>query len=176
MPATWYWRCKLGTATFEVTDLVNQHTDLLTGKTVYETRKRKCHCNLYTGGNCLAVMLWEYKGPSDDPNNIDPKTNKIKIVDRYRFDGFWSDIKHLKNILGLNPKEGHTTNVYNEDPVSKLVAVKLNIAYHNKAEIIKAAELFASVGIKATLYYKKPKPTKPIKIKSVKIKNNNQNN
>lgn len=111
MAATWMWRDKLGTITF----------DYGRGKSTH---------NLYTGGNCLAVMLYEYKENGKE---------------MYSFNGFWEDVKHLKRCL-----DG---GIYEE-----AVKVKLNAYYKDAAKV--AELFAKHTGAKVELFYKEPKKPK----------------
>ena len=96
MPVRWSWKQKMGSYT-----LVQEHTsddggiDLLTGKPTTKTTVNKFKINIYEG-NCLGVCIWDFKGPTDKPDDIDPKTGKPRIVAKYQFCGFWNDFKYFK--------------------------------------------------------------------------------
>lgn len=108
MAATWLWKDKLGTITFDY------------------GRGKQTH-NLYTGGNCLAVMLYEYKENGKD---------------MYSFNGFWCDLKHLENCL--------KDNIYDE-----ATKVKINTYYKDGLKVAGLFAKYTKAKIE--IYYKEPK-------------------
>ena len=151
MAVNWLWKSEKGWYT-----LVQTHTfesgevDLLTGERKLKTVKRKFKIGLY-GGNCLAACIYRYKAPTDDPKDIDPKTGKPRIIGWYSFSGFWNDIQHVKNCLGMS--KDHKDNIYKQcdEWVEK---IHLNVFY---PEMLQVAKLFAKAGIRVELYYKEIK-------------------
>lgn len=97
----------------------------------------KFKVNIYHA-NCLGALIYDYK---------DEETKE----DMYRFWGFWNDIEHLKNCLGL--KKGYD-NIYNDNGYQVVLKVKLNVYYK---KCLKIADCFAKAGIKVELYYKEIK-------------------
>lgn len=97
----------------------------------------KFKVNIY-GANCLGALIYDYK---------DEETKK----DMYEFFGFWGNLEHLKNCLGL--KKGYN-NIYNDKGFQVVLKVKLNTYYKN---YLKIAECFSKAGIKVELYYKEIK-------------------
>lgn len=87
--------------------------------------------NLYTG-NCLGVEIFE---------NFEDKS-------KYQFCGFWNDIEHLENMLGLNKK--YKDNIYEE--VEELI---LYVNKNSKWKII--ADKFTKANIKVILLKDKNK-------------------
>ncbi len=161
MPVTWSWKHKIGYYT-----LVQKHT-YQTGVDVFgnpttETITRKFRINIYAG-NCLGVCIWDHKGPSENPKDIDPATNKPRIVAKYQFVGFWTNLKHLENMLGLHPKQGYGDNCYSKEhnPDEYMESIHLNtfFNYHMK-EFYKVISAFTKSGIKVSFYYKEPKEDK----------------
>lgn len=161
MPVTWSWKRKIGYYT-----LVQKHTHQ-TGVDVFgnpttETITRKFRINIYAG-NCLGVCIYNFKGESNNPEKVNPKTGKPRIVAKYQFCGFWNDRKHLENMLGMHPKEGYSENCYSkaENPNDYMESIHLNtfFNYHMK-EFYKVVGAFTKAGIKVTFYYKKPKEEK----------------
>ena len=62
---------------------------------------------LYTG-NCCLIMLSE-----DDEK------------DTYALAGFFADVQHMKNCLGLNKKDGYGDNIYNTE-IQRITKLRLN--------------------------------------------------
>lgn len=161
MPVTWSWKRKIGYYT-----QVQKHTHKtgvdIFGNETTETITRKFHINIYAG-NCLGVCIWDHKGPTDNPEDIDPKTGKPRIVAKYMFCGFWNDLKHLENMLGLHPKEGYGDNCYskehNPDDYIEHIHFNTYFKYHMK-EFYKVISAFTKAGIKVSFYYKEPKEDK----------------
>lgn len=160
MPVTWSWKHKMGHYT-----LIQKHTfksgevDLLTGEEKWKTISKKFTINIYCG-NCMGVCIYEFMGETDNPNDIDPKTKKPRIVEKYQFCGFWNDMKHLENMLGMHPKQGYKDNCYSKkhDPDEYVTKFYLNTYYGN--EILQIAKRLAKAGIPVQLYYKEPKEDK----------------
>ena len=161
MPVKWSWKRKIGYYT-----LVQKHTHQ-TGVDVFgnpttETITNKFRINIYAG-NCLGVCIWDYKGPTDNSNDIDPKTDKPRIVAKYQFCGYWKDLKHLENMLGMHPKYGYGYNCYSkeENPGDYMESIHLNTYFkdHMK-EFYKVIGVFTKAGIKVSFYYKEPKEDK----------------
>ena len=161
MPVKWSWKRKIGYYT-----LVQKHTHQtgvdIFGNPTTETITNKFRINIYAG-NCLGVCIWDYKGPTDDSNDIDPKTNKPRIVAKYQFCGYWNDLKHLENMLGMHPKHGYGYNCYSkeENPGDYMESIHLNTYFkdHMK-EFYKVIGVFTKAGIKVSFYYKEPKEDK----------------
>lgn len=151
MPVTWSWKHKIGSYR-----LVQKHS-FKDGEVVKETI-RKFTINIYEG-NCLGVCIWEFRGESNNPNDIGPKTGKRKIVNKYQFMGFWNDAKHLENMLGMHPKLWYGGNCYSKEhnPDDYLESIQLN-TYYPQAFVI--ARRFAKQHFRVTLYYKEPKQPK----------------
>lgn len=97
-------------------------------------RKGNFKINIYCG-NCSGALIYDFK----DENG----------KEMYQFYGFWNDLKHLKNCLGLSGAH-KGDNIYKDE----FKKVKLNVYY---SECLKMAELFTQAGIKVELYYKKMK-------------------
>lgn len=123
MSVNWLWKFKMGTIT------VSQKLPAGGPESTYKV-------NMYSA-NCTAALIYEYK---------DKETHK----NMYQFWGFWNDIQHLKNCLGMS--KGHNSNIYAEKHC-KIVKIRLNTYYK---EMIKVAELFAKTGVKVELYYENP--------------------
>lgn len=98
-------------------------------------RGQKYTINLYAG-NCLAVLLYEYKG-------ADGK-------DMYEFHGFFNDTIHIKRCLGLLKY----TREEKENLYKDAIKWKLNSYYPESMTIARAV---AKSGGKVELYYKEPK-------------------
>lgn len=94
---------------------------------------KKYKLNIYEA-NCLGALIYEFK----DENG--------KAM--YQFYGFWNDIKHLKNCLGLSRE--YKDNLYK----GVMLKIKLNTFYK---DCIKIATYFAKANIKVELYYKEIK-------------------
>jgi hypothetical protein len=94
---------------------------------------KKNKLNIYEA-NCLGALIYEFK----DENG--------KAM--YQFYGFWNDIKHLKNCLGLSRE--YKNNLYK----GVMLKIKLNTFYKDS---VKMAGLFAKANIKVELYYKEIK-------------------
>ena len=150
MSVNWSWKIHLG---YYVQ--VQEHNGKI----------QKWHINLY-GANCLCAHIWDFKGPSDDPTKIDPKTGERQIVDKYQFCGWWNDREHLENCLGLHANKGYSdTNIYAKDnkPFAYIEKLCLNTYYLDHIKDIikpKILEAFAKGGTKVVFYYKKPKKEK----------------
>lgn len=156
MPVRWSWKHKIGQYT-----LVQKHTvdsgeiDLLTNEPKTQIITNKFNINIYEG-NCLGVCLYEYSELSEDPGDIDPKTGKPKVIEKYQFVGYWNDAKHLENMLGMHPKQGYVNSCYSkkDSPSDYIENIRLNM-YYKDCEII--ARRFIKAGFRVTLYYKVPK-------------------
>ena len=98
--------------------------------TCKDSSGKKYKVNLYEA-NCLGALIYEYKSDGKE---------------MYSFWGFWNDVTHLKNILGLNKK--------NEDNLYKDVVVKISLNTYYLSNL-KVAELFAKAKTKVEMYYKK---------------------
>ena len=96
MALNWLWKDKCG----EIT---------LVQKIDAEGNEQEFPITLYDG-NCYLIMLHEYKENGQD---------------MYNLFGFFSDKAHMKNCLGLNKKDGYTSNIYNT-PYQRFTKVKLN--------------------------------------------------
>ena len=107
----WDWKCRCG----EI------HTD--TGK-IY----------LYTGGNCMCVLLTKNK------------SSMAALEGEYLFLDYWQDVKRLKSIIA--------NNFYGCYPEIK--KVRLNTAFLPD-EWHKVAKLFTEAGVKVELYHKPAK-------------------
>lgn len=110
--------------------------------TLKNTSGNKYTLSLYAGSNCMMVLLYEYKDEVGD--------------DMYTFQGFWSDVDHLKRCMNLKTKNtyfgGDDENIYKDT-----VSIKLNIALLPK-EWSKIVELFAKyTKAKVSIYYKEVK-------------------
>lgn len=105
----WDWRCKCGEIIFK------EKTDV--------------KYNLYTGGNCMCVLIQEWKENGKD---------------RYIFGDFWQDAKTLKTVIG---------DIWFINDIKKL---KLNTFYLS-GEWDKIAKLFTQQGVKVELFYKEQK-------------------
>lgn len=116
MAVNWSWKDKKGYLVCE---------RFINGKKV------KFNVNIYSA-NCLGALIYDY----EDENG----------QDMYNFWGFWNDMEHLKNLLGLSKK--YKDNMYKEE----VKEIRLNINYKDN---IKIAEAFAKSGIKAVLYNRK---------------------
>lgn len=98
----------------------------------------KFKVNIYQA-NCLGALIYDYKDGETKEN-------------MYKFWGFWNDLEHLKNCLGLT--KVYNNNIYISKGFQSVLKIKLNIYYKN---CLKIAECFAKAGIKVELYYKKIK-------------------
>ena len=63
----------------------------------HENDSRRLTFNLYNGNACL-IMIYEW-------TELDGK-------EKYNLHGFFVDIQHMKNCLGLNKKGGYEENIY----------------------------------------------------------------
>lgn len=124
MSVNWSWKHKIGEITLSQRDGNNP------------SKKNYFKINMYSA-NCVAALIYEFKDP-------------VTKTEKYQFFGFWNDLKHLKNCLGLSA--GHTVNIYNQEH-NCFEKVSLNIHYK---EMLKVAELFAKAGIKVDLYCSDP--------------------
>ncbi len=120
----WNWKEKMG-----VMYIIQPNTEI---------GDFKFKVNIYNG-NCLGVLIYDYK-------------NEETKKDMYRFWGFWNNLEHLKNCLGLT--KGYNDNIYIDEGVQSVLKIKLNTYYKN---CLKIAECFAKAGIKVELYYKEIK-------------------
>lgn len=92
--------------------------------------------NIYLA-NCLGALIYEYK---------DKETKK----NMYRFYGYWNDIQHLKNILGLSKE--YKDNLYKNEDIGIIIKkIKLNTYYDDWHKI---AKIFTISNVKVELYYK----------------------
>ena len=119
MPVNWSWKDRKGIITF-IDELDNS---------------KKYKCSLYCA-NCLGAIIYEWYDKEE-------KTRK------YQFMGWWSDVKHLKNLLGLSKE--YKNDCYYKKRVDK---IRLNTFYKDSIEI---AKLFAKAHIKVELYYSEVK-------------------
>lgn len=101
--------------------------------TMQNLKGEKYKLNIYEA-NCLGALIYEFKDTNGKP--------------MYQFYGFWNDIKHLKNCLGLSRE--YKDNLYK----GEMLKIKLNSFYKDS---IKMAGLFAKANIKVELYYKEIK-------------------
>ena len=161
MPVKWSWKHKIGYYT-----LVQKHTRQIGvdvfGNPTIETTTRKFRINIYAG-NCLGVCIWDFKGPTDNPDDIDPKTGKPRIVAKYQFCGYWNDRTHLENMLGMHPKEGFSDNCYSkkEHPDDYMESIHFNTFFNcHMKDFTKVISAFTKAGIKVSFYYKEPKEDK----------------
>lgn len=104
------------------------------GVMTYKQENGTFKINVYRG-NCLGVLIYEYK----DEN----KKNK------YTFQGFWNDERHLKNCLGLS--KDYKANLHKDNGC---VSIKLNTYYKDSLLI---GSLFAKSGLDVSYYRKEPK-------------------
>ncbi len=119
----WSWKEKMGVMYIKQTNT--------------EVGDVKFKINIYQA-NCLGALIYDYK-------------NEETKKDMYRFWGFWNDLEHLKNCLGLTKDY---SNIYIDNGFQSVPKIKLNIYYKN---CLKIAECFAKAGIKVELYYKEIK-------------------
>lgn len=107
--------------------------------------KHSFKLDMYTG-NCLAIVLYNYKVKDNDNGNM---------VEKYSLYCWFSDMKHLKNCLGLS-------NQYKDNVLTEIKKVRLNTYYLNDRvpELLKMAYLFTKANIKVELFYKEPKKDK----------------
>ena len=161
MPVTWSWKRQLGYYT-----LVQKHTHQtgvdIFGNPTAETTTSKFRINIYAG-NCLGVCIYDFKGETDNSEDIDPKTGRPRIVAKYQFCGYWNDLEHLENMLGLHAKQGYSDNCYSKDrnPDNYMEHIYFNTYFkgHMK-EFYKVIGAFTKSGIKVSFYYKEPKEDK----------------
>jgi len=97
MSLNWQWDGKVGEMT-----LVEMHPD---------EQDREFKLDLYNGNACL-IMIYEYEDKGET---------------LYTVSGFFVDKAHMKNCLGLNKKDGYTSNIY-ETSYRKVTRLKLNKA------------------------------------------------
>lgn len=97
MALHWQWDEKCGEATIR-----QKESD--GGETEYTV-------SLYTGNACL-IMLYEREENGQEV---------------YSLWSFWADKQHMKNCLGLNKKEGFTSNQY-AGPFQRITKIRLNKA------------------------------------------------
>ena len=83
MALTWDWDKKIGEM-----EVVQTHG----------TDAKRLTFNLYNGNACL-IIVYEWTEPNGK--------------EKYSVHGFFVDIPHMKNCLGLNKKGGYTENIYN---------------------------------------------------------------
>ena len=115
MPVNWNWKHRKGIITF-IDEL---------------EPKKKYKCNIYCA-NCLGAIIYEWY-------------DKEKKEMMYQFMGFWSNEKHLKNLLGLTKE--YKDNSYYKTRVKK---IRLNTFYKDNIQI---AKLFAKAHIPVELFY-----------------------
>ena len=118
MSVNWNWNYKKGYMVIE------REND--------EGKKFRFNVNIYSA-NCLGALIYDYKNEKGE--------------DMYTFWGFWNDIEHLRNCLGIS-KKYKGENLYK----GEVKEIRLNINYKDS---IKIAEAFAKSGIKAVLYNRK---------------------
>lgn len=92
--------------------------------------------SLYNGNACL-IMIHEF-------TYVDGK-------ERYNLVNFWADVRHMKNCLGLNKKEGYTANLY-DTPHEKFTRFRLNKAKCRYLKEIVAALVQAFDNIDIEIY------------------------
>lgn len=76
-------------------------------------------CSLYQG-NAYLIFLYEWE---EDGQNL------------YQMHSFWADKDHMKNMLGLNPKNGFSVNEFNLES-ERLVAIRINRKMRYTKEIV----------------------------------------
>lgn len=86
--------------------------------------------NLYSGGNCVMVQLYEWTEEGDEEGYV-----------HYNFNGFWNDLDHLKNCLGLG-KTHKGDSIYRNENVSWVFYSNSGWSY-----LPKVCELFAKAGM-----------------------------
>lgn len=119
MAVTWNWSSKMG--------------EMLVKNDNPNCKNKTWKINMYTGGNCMSVLLYEYKD----------KATKKWMNTLY---GWMDNVKHLKKHVDL----------YNN--VTKM---KLNTYYLRAGnELYKMAQVLTEAGIKVELFYKAPKNKK----------------
>lgn len=107
MALHWEWKDKCG----EIT-LVQSHPD---------EEDREFTISLYPG-NAYLIMIHEYENE--------------KGQEVYEMFGFFNDKQHMLNCLGLNKKEGYTSNMY-ETPYQRFTKLRINKAkYHRTKELV----------------------------------------
>ena len=119
---------------------VNWNWKELKGEITFKNDRGRFKVKIYNA-NCLGALIYEFK---------DKETKE----DKYTFFGFWSDLNHLKNILGLSKK--YQDNVYlnlNGNYGNIVSKIKLNTYYKDWDKI---AKLFTLCDIRVSLYYKDP--------------------
>lgn len=95
MALHWQWKDKCGEAS-----LVQMHEG---------EENRVFTLSLYTG-NAYLIMLHEREEEGEEV---------------WSMFSFWGDKEHMKNMLGLNKKEGYTDNYY-ASPYHKITKIRLN--------------------------------------------------
>lgn len=119
MAVTWKWDAKMGEMFVE-----NDNPHI---------KRKNWKVNMYTGGNCMSVLLYEYR---------DKETKK----NMYTLYGWMDDVKHLKNHIDL---------------YHNVTRMKLNTYYLRSGnELYKMAQVLTEAGIKVELFYKEPKENK----------------
>lgn len=78
-------------------------------------------CSLYQG-NAYLIFLYEWE---DDGEKL------------YQMHSFWLDKDHMKNMLGLNRKDGFSINEFNLES-ERLVAIRINRKMRYTKEIVTA--------------------------------------
>ena len=78
-------------------------------------------CSLYQG-NAYLIFLYEWE---DEGQQL------------YQMHCFWADKDHMKNMLGLNPKNGFAVNEFNLES-ERLVAIRINRKMRYTKEIVTA--------------------------------------
>ena len=92
----WEWNEKIGTATFIQKGGKGEEDSTF-------------EVNLYKG-NAFLIMIYEFNENG---------------TDKWQMFGFFLDEYHAKNCLGLNKKEGYTSNIYS-DGFQKLIKIRIN--------------------------------------------------
>ena len=78
-------------------------------------------CSLYQG-NAYLIFIYEWE---EDGQYL------------YQMHSFWADKDHMKNMLGLNPKNGFSVNEFNLES-ERLVAIRINRKMRYTKEIVSA--------------------------------------
>ena len=161
MPVNWLWKNRMGYCIQVQKHTYKAGVDIF-GNDILKTETRKFKIDLYAGSNCLAVFCYNFREESDNPEDVNPKTGKRKVIAKYRFCGFWNDRKHMENMLGMHPRD-YGGNCYSQenDPDDYMEKLVLNTYFELECkEILRCAKEWTKAGIKIELYYEAPKEVK----------------
>ena len=128
MSLNWQWNDKMGEVIYEDDRYHPEHP--------YVT-------NIYQGN---ALMIWCNEWANDPSKPMTPDNTS------YSLGNFCVDIQHLRNLLGLNGKNGYgTENLFNSYGIK---VIRLNTKYKSVPKIV-AEFAKAHTNVKIELYYEK---------------------